>query len=83
MPLLLPGMFWLLFVERELCLTDDDKWHKSTTRSNPITCTVSSRKRGVCVGLLEKRWTIPDFSETHCEAVNLCFTQLEPVLNQS
>lgn len=49
MPLLLPGMFWLLFVERELCLTDDDKWHKSTTRSNPITCTVSSRKRGVCV----------------------------------
>lgn len=29
MPLLLPGMFWLLFVrlQRELCVTDDDEWH--------------------------------------------------------
>lgn len=51
-PLLLPGMFWLLFVwlQRELCVTDDDKWHKSTARSHPITCTVSTRKKDVWAG---------------------------------
>lgn len=42
-PLLLPRMFWLLFVwlHRELCAADDGEWDWSTARSRPSTFTGS------------------------------------------